>query len=328
MNIFTRGGGRGSMGGFTFFPPVIKFLLISNVAIFLLSSLFSEMTVGGVSVLGLLYKYFALWPIGTSPSPIAPVFLPWQLISYMFMHADLSHVLFNMLALWMFGMELEQVWGSKKFSIYYTLCGLGGGIAHLIISPLLGDTSWVPLVGASGAVFGLLIAFGLLFPDRPIYLYFFIPIRAKFFVAGYMALEFYFLYSGSNSGISHLAHLGGAVVGIVYMLVSVGTPTILANFRSGRRRDDSSGGWQNRGGWKQPDERNHGNRNDAVDAEYYDVGSRSTTATKPSISGTRIITQTDVDRILDKIASGGWDSLSEDEREIMFEASRKMDDKR
>ena len=328
MNIFNRQGGRGGIGGFTFFPPVIKFLLISNVAIFFLSSLFSEMTIGGMSVTGLLYKYFALWPIGTAPSPSAPMFLPWQLISYMFMHADLSHVLFNMLALWMFGMELEQVWGSKKFSIYYTVCGLGGGIAHLIISPLLGDTSWVPMVGASGAIFGLLIAFGLLFPDRPIYLYFFIPIRAKFFVAGYMALEFYFLYSGSGGNISHLAHLGGAVVGIVYMLISVGAPTILANFRSGRRRDNSSGGWQNHGGWKQPDERSYGNRNDAVDAEYYDVGSRTTTATKPQIGGTRIITQTDVDRILDKIASGGWDSLSEEEREIMFEASRKMDDKR
>ncbi len=328
MNIFNRQGGGGGLGGFTFFPPVIKILLVSNVAIFLLSSLFSSLTIGGLPIEYLFVKYFALWPIGTPPMLDAPTFLPWQLVSYMFMHADLSHVLFNMLALWMFGMELEQVWGSKKFAIYYALCGLGGGIAHLIISPLLGDTSWVPLVGASGAVFGLLIAFGLLFPDRPIYLYFFIPIRAKFFVAGYMALEFYFLYSGSGGNISHLAHLGGAVVGIVYMLVSVGAPTILANFRSGRRKDDSSGGsWQNRGGWKQPDERNHGNRNDAVDAEYYDVNSTTTTAPRTQM-GTRIITQTDVDRILDKIASGGWDSLSEDEREIMFEASRKMDDKR
>jgi membrane associated rhomboid family serine protease len=315
------------MGGFTFFPPVIKFLLISNVAIFLLSSLFSNMTIGGIPFDYLLYKYFALWPIGSAPIDGAPTFLPWQLISYMFLHADFTHVIFNMLALWMFGMELEQIWGSKKFSIYYTLCGLGGGIAHLIISPLLGDTSWVPLVGASGAIFGLLIAFGLLFPDRYVYVFFMIPIRAKFAVAGWIALEFFYLYTGAGGNISHLAHLGGAVVGIVYMLISVGTPTILANFRSGRRRDDSSGGmWQNRG-WKQPDERNHGNRNDAVDAEYYDVNSTTTTAPRTHL-GTRIITQTDVDRILDKIASGGWDSLSEDEREIMFEASRKMDDKR
>lgn len=316
------------MGGFSFFPPVIKFLLISNVAIFLLSSLFSSMTIGGIPIQYILIKYFALWPIGTPPLFDAPSFLPWQLVSYMFMHADFSHVLFNMLALWMFGMELEQLWGSKKFSIYYTLCGLGGGIAHLIISPLLGDTSWVPLVGASGAVFGLLIAFGLLFPDRPIYLYFFIPIRAKFFVAGYMALEFYFLYSGSQSGISHLAHLGGAVVGILYMLISVGTPTILSNFRTQRRRDDSANSWQQGGGWRQTDDRSYGSRSDAVDAEYYDVNSSTHTATKPNIGGTRIITQTDVDRILDKIASGGWDSLTEEEREIMFEASRKMDNKR
>jgi membrane associated rhomboid family serine protease len=140
MSIFNRQKGSG-LGGFTFFPPVIKALLISNIGIFLLSSLFSNLTIGGIPFEYLLVKYFALWPIGTPHMLDAPTFLPWQLFSYMFMHGDLSHVLFNMLALWMFGMELEQLWGSKKFTIYYTLCGLGGGVAHLIISPLLGLVS-------------------------------------------------------------------------------------------------------------------------------------------------------------------------------------------
>jgi membrane associated rhomboid family serine protease len=325
MNIFNRSGGRGSFGGFTFFPPVIKALLISNIGIFLATSLFGALRIGGVPLELYVIKYFALWPLGAKPHMALGTFLPWQLFTYMFLHGGLSHVLMNMLVLWMFGMELEHIWGSKKFLIYYTLCGLGGGIAHLIISPLLGDTNWVPLVGASGAIFGLLIAFGLLFPDRPIYLYFFIPIRAKYFVAIYMGLEFMFLYSGSSDGISHLAHLGGAVVGIVYMLVTVGGPTLLRNFGSRGRDERSFNPWQGKR-WNDSI-RGKRNEDDAIDAEYYDVPGRTTTATKQDPRGTRIITQADIDAILDKIAAKGWDNLSDEEREILFEASKKMDER-
>ena len=299
-------------GRFSFFPPVIKALLVSNAIVFAFSYVFGAMRIGGVRLSDYFLVYGALFPLESG------YFFPWQIFTYMFLHGDFSHILFNMLALWMFGLELEHLWGSKKFFIYYTLCGLGGGIAHLIISPLLGGGVGAPLVGASGAVFGLLIAFGLLFPDRPIYLYFFIPMRAKYFVALYMALEFFLLSSGSRDGISHLAHLGGAIVGIIYMVASVGGPTILANFRKPRQKQD----------WNEPRQRGPFGRrvesDEPIEAEYQEVGSR---AVKHQ-SGVRVITQSDIDAILDKIAAKGYGSLSDEEREILFEASRKMDERR
>jgi membrane associated rhomboid family serine protease len=299
-------------GRFSFFPPVIKALLVSNAIVFALSYVFGMMRIGGDPLQYYFYRYAALFPVESG------FFLPWQVFTYMFMHGDFSHILFNMLALWMFGLELEHLWGSKKFFIYYTLCGLGGGIAHLIISPLMGGGN-APLVGASGAIFGLLIAFGLLFPDRPIYLYFFIPMRAKFFVALYMALEFFLLSSGSQDGVSHLAHLGGAVVGIIYMVASVGGATILANFRKPRAPKSQ---------WNEPRQRSPFGRrvgaDEPIEAEYQEVGSRSA----KQQTGVRVITQSDIDAILDKIAAKGYGSLSDEEREILFEASRKMDERK
>src|SRR5688572_9796413 len=193
-------------GSFSFFPPVIKALLISNVAIFIMTDIIGRMTIGGNYLGNYIFEFGALFPFGSG------MFFPTQIFTYMYLHGGFAHILVNMIALWMFGLELEHLWGSKKFFTYYTLCGIGAGVAHLIISPLLGGGSNASLVGASGGVFGLLIAFGLLFPDRPIYLYFLIPIRAKYFTLIYMGLEFFYLASGSNDGVSHLAHLGGAIV--------------------------------------------------------------------------------------------------------------------
>ena len=277
------------------------------------------MRLGGIPLGAYILHYGALFPLGDG-------FFPTQLFTYMFMHAGMSHLLFNMLALWMFGMQLEQTWGSKKFLIFYVLCGLGGGVAHLIMSPMLGGGVGAPLVGASGAIFGLLIGFGLLYPEQPIYLYFFIPIKAKYFVALYMGIEVWSQWNGAADGIGHLAHLGGAVVGIVYMLISVGAPTIISNFRSSRsRKEPKSNVWQQRGqggGMFHRPERD----DDIIDAEYHDVG--TTTATrKTDARGMRVITQADIDVILDKIADKGYQNLSEEEREILFEASRKMDER-
>ena len=112
----------------------------------------------------------------------------------MFLHGGFWHLFLNMLALWMFGVELEYTWGSRRFLIYYLLCGLGAGIVNLLVAPLLGQAA--PTVGASGAIFGVLIAFGMLFPDRPIYLYLLLPVRAKYFVLGYIALELFYGVTG------------------------------------------------------------------------------------------------------------------------------------
>ena len=206
------------IGGFSMFPPTIKTLLIINVAVFLLHHLFfTSFTIGGQSLARYFIEYFALQPIsglenffGSGAS-----FYPWQIITYQFMHANLWHIFFNMFALWMFGSELENLWGGTRFLTYYLLCGIGAAIVQLFISPIFSDPA--PTIGASGAVYGILLAFGLTFPDRPIFMFpFFIPIPAKFFVLIFAGIE---LLTGltSTDGIAHFAHLGGAATGFLLL---------------------------------------------------------------------------------------------------------------
>src|SRR5437867_3275947 len=197
-------------GGFAFFPPVIKYLLLSNVLIFLFDNIFFRgFKIGGIPLYLWFEHYFALFPLGAG-------FLPWQLFTYMFMHANFLHLFFNMFALWMFGMELENLWGSKKFLMYYLLCGVCAGISHLVFAPMFAAAG--PTVGASGSIYGVLVAFGLIFPDRPIFLYFLFPIKAKYFVILYMVIEL--ISIGNADGIAHFAHLGGAVAGFLYLMIS------------------------------------------------------------------------------------------------------------
>ena len=195
-------------GGFQFFPPVIKYLLISNVVVFLLTSLIGDVTVGGFSFGSAIAQVFFLYPLGGG-------FQIWQLFTYMFMHGGFMHLLFNMFALWMFGMELENTWGSKKFLTYYLACGLGAGVSNLLLGPLFGAAG--PTVGASGAIYGVLIAFGIMFPTRPIFVYFLLPIQARFFVMFYILLELYAGIKGTSDGIAHFAHLGGFAGGFIYI---------------------------------------------------------------------------------------------------------------
>jgi membrane associated rhomboid family serine protease len=291
------------MGGFRFFPPVIKALLISNVAVWLLTAfILRPFSIAGTPLggdQGLLMQYLALWPFG-------PNFYPWQLVTYLFMHGGFTHIFFNMLALWMFGMELENTWGSRRFAIYYLACGLGAAIANLFVSPLIGPGG--PTVGASGAVFGILVAFGMLFPDRPIYIYFLLPVRAKYFVAIYMGMELILGVSSTGDGIAHFAHLGGAAVGLVYML-SLRGGFSFSGFGSGV--------------WVEKDKSfrafgRFGRKSDDVqDAKFYDIKTGQPKNPKD-------ITQDEIDAILDKISAGGYQSLSEEEKRILFEASKKL----
>src|SRR5690242_6697212 len=180
-------------GGFKFFPPVIKALLISNVAVTVAMWMAAPFRVSGYPLAEIGEMLFALFPFGRG-------FYPWQLVTYMFMHAGLMHLAFNMFALWMFGMELENTWGSRKFLIYYMICGVGAGLSNLLISPLFGQAG--PTVGASGAIYGVLLAFGMMFPDRPIFVYFLLPIRARYFVLIYIGLELYAGVTGTNDGVA------------------------------------------------------------------------------------------------------------------------------
>lgn len=150
---------------------------------------------------------------GLVPWYVTHRFFLWQLFTYMFLHGDFFHLLFNMFVLWMFGPELENLWGTREFLKYYFITGMGAGVLSVLVSA----NSFIPTVGASGAIYGLLLAFGLLFPDRYIYLYFFIPIKAKYLVIIFGAIEFLAAFSGRPSGVAHFAHLGGIVVGLAYL---------------------------------------------------------------------------------------------------------------
>lgn len=188
---------------FSIFPPVIKNLLIINGLVFLATvGIFA----GGLTPIGeFAFNYMALFPIGSG------YFFPWQLVTYMFLHAGFSHIFFNLIALWIFGQAIENLWGSRRFLIYYLLTGIGAALIHMWISK-----GGAPTIGASGAVYGILLAFGMMFPDRYIILFFPpIPIKAKYFVMIFGMIELFSGISNPMSGVAHFAHLGGLVVGFI-----------------------------------------------------------------------------------------------------------------
>jgi len=224
-------------------PPVVKNLIIINVVMLILTEL---LKISGINLNGILGLYF----------PKSEFFRSWQVVTHMFMHGGFIHLLFNMFALWMFGRVLEQVWGAKRFLIYYLVTGLGAAFFYElvqyiqynkvmgIISPeqlqLVYDTGAeavsqgqnfadqqmgklnsilnVPVVGASGAVYGVLLAFGMLFPNTQLMFIFPpIPVKAKYVVIGYAAIELYLAITSPGSNIAHAAHLGGMIFG--YLLI-------------------------------------------------------------------------------------------------------------
>jgi membrane associated rhomboid family serine protease len=204
-------------GGFSMIPPVIKNLLIINALVF----------VAQMGPLGdFLRETFALWPIdppaivqtarGLLSTEGMPSFYPWQLVTAAFLHGGLGHIFFNMFLLWMFGMRIENVWGSRRFAIYYFLCVIGASLAQLAVVHLTGG--FYPTLGASGGVLGVLLAFGMMFPNEPIYLYFLFPIKAKYLVMGLAALDLFAGVMGTQVGVANFAHLGGMVTGLILIL--------------------------------------------------------------------------------------------------------------
>ncbi len=183
-------------------PPITRALLIANVAVYLLQSVLGD----------ILILWFGLWPFNTPPS-LGAGFLPWQVITYGFLHGSLMHIGFNMLALYLFGGQIEQVFGSRRFLAYYLGCVFAAALAQLLVTSVIGGEAY-PTVGASGGVFGLLLAYGLFFPRRTIMLIFPpIPMPAWLFVTLYGLLEIYLGVTGTQSGVAHFAHLGGMLGG-------------------------------------------------------------------------------------------------------------------
>ncbi len=192
-------------------PPVTRNLLIANVVVFALQQMFGD----------LLLQYFALWPWGTDRvfqdgvNLVSIGFRPWQLVTYAFMHGSFTHIAFNMIALFMFGGAIERTFGARNFVIYYFVCAVVAAVAQLIVVHWF-THGFYPTLGASGAVFGLLLAFGMLYPHEKVFLIFLpIPMPAWLFVIGYAVAELVMGVTGTQAGVAHFAHLGGMLGGFV-----------------------------------------------------------------------------------------------------------------
>ena len=205
--------------GFSVLPMVVKNLLIINVLFFL-----ATMAADVVFRID-LKDYLGLHYIGASD------FQPYQLVTYMFMHGDFTHLFFNMFALWMFGNTLENIWGPNRFLLFYFVCGIGAGLVQEVVQYIQFATTLqgyanvnmseylnlLTTVGASGAVYGILLAFGMMFPNSTLYIYFAIPIKAKWFVLIYGIIELFAGFRGVDN-VAHFAHLGGMLFGLILIL--------------------------------------------------------------------------------------------------------------
>jgi len=276
-------------GGFQFghgFPmtPWVKRLLIANVAVW------------GSFALGILPVRAIEWLGFSIPGSLLR---PWTALTYMFVHVSFGHLFTNMLVLFFFGPPLESHWGSRFFIKFYVACGLGGAAFHLLLSSMIGP---VPMIGASGAIFGLLLAFAMNWPDARIYLYFLFPIPAKWFVAILGVFTLFATIQGGG-GVAHWAHLGGLVTGFVYLRfgerLSRGVQRAFFKEKPTRVRVERGGGARAVGGEKERRAARRGKR--GVDGDALD----------------------EVDRILDKIRESGMDSLSMEERAFLDEMSRR-----
>lgn len=213
------------------FPPIVKNLIIINALVFIAQIMFqSNKTID-------LENLFALHDIRSV------YFKPYQLITHMFMHGSVTHIFFNMFALWMFGALLENLWGPKRFLTFYIVSGLGAAVLHLIVlyfemTPIIEAFKTLPprqqieiessplyilnsaTVGASGAIFGCLAAFGYLFPNTMIYIYFLFPMKAKWFVLIYAGVELWLgIQNSAGDNVAHFAHLGGAITGFILVFI-------------------------------------------------------------------------------------------------------------
>ncbi len=262
-------GGRRVSFGPGGISPFIKAMLIVNLAVWILQWVSSSVT----SSFGLTpARFFSEFPN-----------LFYQPVTYMFLHStgSIGHILFNMFALWMFGTEIERTWGAKKFGWFYMLAGLSGGVVSLVFNSSFQGV----IVGASAAIYGLLVVYWVMFPDRFLYIYFLFPVKVKWAIPGFMVLGF--LFGGAN--IAHLAHLGGAVFGLIYAKSDLRQISLTNKLKNLRHKKQEAKLQKNRGKAEETMKR--------------------------------------VDAILDKINEVGLENLSREERKFLDEASSELSDK-
>ncbi len=290
-------------------PPVTKNIIIINALFFLAMYVTPRYGIDLTQMMGL--HFF-----------LASDFKIYQLITYMFMHGNFAHILFNMFAVWMFGRIVESAWGSRRFLIYYLICGIGAGLFQEIaqyidyaasgmsaydsvnigtaIIPMDTYLNMLTTVGASGAVYGILLAFGLSYPEERLFIIPIpIPIKAKYFVIGYAVIELVSGLSSSNDGVAHFAHLGGMVIG--FLLILYWTKQ---NSMSGGYLEKLKNWFQNK---RKPKMKVHYGEKEA-DYQY---------------NARKKEDQEEIDRILDKVRKSGYESLTVDEKKKLFESSNK-----
>jgi membrane associated rhomboid family serine protease len=296
--------------GFRVLPTVVKHLLIINILLFLATFTLERFHIDLTNILGL--HFFK-----------ASDFRIYQFVTYMFMHANFGHLFFNMFALWMFGNTLENIWGSKRFLLFYMVCGIGAGLCQELVQyieyatslsnyatvntgsqiiPMSAYLNMMNTVGASGAIYGLLLAFGMMFPNSRIYLYFLLPIKAKWFVIGYAVLELIMGIGGADN-VAHFAHLGGMLFGLLLILYWRKHPA--GPDKDFRKLKDIFQSWKNRKKYTPYEE-----VKDEVPRSDEDYNYRKAQKER------------EVDAILDKVAKNGYGSLTDEEKDFLFKNSK------
>ena len=250
-------------------PSGVKCLLITNIVIFILMALSGEKS--------FLFRSFGLVPI-----LVWQKFKFWQLFTYLFIHGDWLHILLNMFMLWVCGQDLETQWGRNSFFLFYFVCGIGSGF----ITVLFDINSITPIVGASGAIYGLLVAYGFTYPNRILLLYGLFPIRAKYVVLGFGIIAFLASLSANLSNISHVTHLSGMIIGFIFICFS---PY-----------------WNGIKIW------------------YLRLRLKNTKQKITNINGETEQMKQRVDEILDKLNDSGWESLTDQEEKYLTQASEKL----
>lgn len=272
--------------GFMMLPGALRWILAINVAVFVLQALFNLFGLGVINAY--IIQWFAL-----TPSSTEMLTQPWRLVTYMFLHGSGFHILFNMLWLWWMGRPVEDTLGSRNFAVLYFGSGIGGALIQIILA---GVISSGPTIGASGAVFGIMVCFAVLYPRQPIMLLLLPPIEARYLVMGLIVLDVLFLNASDN--IARIVHLGGAFWG--WLLIK-------AYYRG-----------YNYDAW--------------IQRFQMKINSLFTSDSKPRNKKMHIVSDADIieeveqgemDRILDKISKGGYSSLSAEEKRKLFEMSKR-----
>ena len=304
-------------------PTMTKNLLIVNVLAFIATFVFERSGIDLTRILGL--HFF-----------LASEFHIYQFITYMFLHGGFTHILFNMFALWMFGSVIERVWGPKKFLFYYICCGVGAGFTQELVQYItysmegiaayqyvnaggvqMTTDAYINLwttIGASGAVYGILLAFGMIFPNERLFIIPFpFPIKAKWLIVGYIAIEVFSALGMPGDGVAHMAHLGGMLFG--FLLIKYWQKHPDSSQRFGR-----SSGMEFFDNMKR---KYDSHRQHQRQSGSYESNSDPRRETDEEYNMRQKQRQEEIDAILDKIRKSGYDSLTKEEKQKLFDQSRR-----